>query len=191
MCHHETSLLMKWLLPCYYGNAGPLSVAHRLAVAASSQVSRCDNEKKSDGRWLLCFVLVSARSLPVVLSWRQPLPGAPPAQAADGGQQGGGWEEDTRSEVTPGERELWFLGTVNKQRDEYMLSACKMLTLLSYHQKTKARLMYSGHFARLVSNKIHVNCTGVAILASLILLLLRKSSVWRFFFLCSFLICIY
>lgn len=43
------------------------------AAAASSQVSRRDNENY-DACWPLCFGFLSAGSLPVALSWKQPLP---------------------------------------------------------------------------------------------------------------------
>lgn len=48
-------------------------VEHVAAAAASSQVSRRDNENY-DARWPLCFGFLSPGSLPVALSWKQPLP---------------------------------------------------------------------------------------------------------------------
>lgn len=58
-------------------------VARAAAAAASSQVSRRDNENY-DARWPLCFGSLSAGSLPGALSWKQPLPRG--ANSTGGGQ---------------------------------------------------------------------------------------------------------
>lgn len=63
------------------------------AAAASSQVSRRDNENY-DACWPLCFGFLSAGPSPVALSWKQPLPrganstgGRQPLSVGDGSQR--------------------------------------------------------------------------------------------------------
>lgn len=113
------------------GEAGSLSVAHQLDVAASSQVSRCDNKK---GAWwqldpLFCFGACGAPTEAPFASGANSTGRRRPLSASDRSQRGAA--EGGKTRVVRG-----LQGGVNKQRDEYMLSAHKKLTVLSENKSS-------------------------------------------------------